>query len=326
MKFLRLATGFLFFAAIFIVPARGQNEKPIRVETDLVSVNVSVTDKQGNPVKGLRQEQFEIFADGARQPVAHFSDAESAVSFGIVFDLRPLSSERTAAILEALRRFAREIPVKDDFFVLTFDGRGSFVFDFVPTEEQIQTELAGKRGEPNSLYDAICLATDKIKEKKTSKQTLLVISDGADGNSRHDFEEMQRHLREFDAQIYAVVFDKTEGEPRILLDVVRQRKLRRVNISKDATPLDRAAVEEMTKTSGGIYHASAMKNSLEIYEMLRHSADDRRRQYVVGFYPANADGKWHKIKINAVSAGEKNKRLFASYRRGYQSPPNRPDK
>lgn len=325
MKFLRLAIVFLFFAAIFIVPARGQNEKPIRVETDLVSINVSVTDKQGNPVKGLRQEQFEIFADGVRQQIAHFSDAESAVSFGIVFDLRPLSNERTSAILEALQRFTKEIPAKDDFFVLTFDGRGSFVFDFVPTEKQIQTELSDKSGEPNSLYDAICLGTDKIKEKKTSKRTLLVISDGADGNSRHDFEEMRRHLREFDAQIYAVVFDRTESEPTILLDVVRQRKLR-LNISKDATPLDRAAVEEMTKASGGIYHASAMNNSLEIYEMLRHSADDRRRQYAIGFYPANADGKWHKIKINVVSAGDKNKRLFASYRRGYQSPPNRSDK
>jgi phosphatidylglycerol---prolipoprotein diacylglyceryl transferase len=328
LKFLPTASMVVVSAAVFTAPANAQDEKPVRVETKLVNVNVSVTDKQGNPIKGLKKEQFEIFDNRVRQQIAHFSDEESPVSFGVVFDLRPVTGERTITVLEALRNFTKQLAAKDDFFVLTFDERGSFIFDFVPTEVQIRTQLSGKRGGPNSLYDAICLAAEKvaekIREKDNRKPTLLVISDGADRGSRHDFGEMQKHLLEFDAQIYAVVFDKNKDQPPALLDVVRERRLR-VNISKDGAPLDRAAIEELTKTSGGIYHASAMKNSLEIYEMLKHGADDARRQYAIGFYPVDANGKRHKLKINVLSAGE-NRRLFASYRRGYTSPSNILDK
>lgn len=323
-KLLPSALLLLMAAGLFTVPANAQDEKPVRVETELVNVNVSVTDKQGSPVKGLKKEHFEILDNGALQQIAHFSDEESAVAFGIVFDMRPLPSERTTAVLEALRLFTKELPASDDFFVIAFDDSGSFSFDFVPTKEQIQSELSGKRGEPNSLYDVICLADDKIKGKKDRKKILIVISDGADRNSRHDFEEMRRHLGGFDTQIYAIVFDKTKSEP-ILLDMIQQRKLR-VNISKDATPLDRAAIEEMTKTSGGMYHASFLKGSREIYEMLNHAANAARRQYTIGFYPAIADGKWHKLKTNVLSGNNKRPRLFASYRRGYQSPPKHSEK
>lgn len=320
MKLLPTAPLLLLSAMLFAITASAQKEKPIRVETELVNINVSVTDKRGNAAKGLKQEQFEIFDNGVRQPIAHFSDQGSAISFGIVLDLRSLTRERTNEILGALRRFTKELPANDDFFVLAFNERGNFVFDFVPTEEQIRTQLSERRNEPASLYDVVCLAADKVRERKSQKPLLLIISDGADGNSRHDFTEMQKHLRAFDTLIYAVVFDKTRSENLTMFDLVRERKLR-VNISKDATPTDRAALEELTRISGGIYHASALKNSLEIYEILRHGGDDARQQYIIGFYPATVDGKWHKIKINILP--EKGVRVFASYRRGYQSPTGR---
>lgn len=328
VKLLPTALMVVVYAAVFTAPANAQDEKPVRVETKLVNVSVSVTDKQGNPIKGLKKEQFEIFDNRVRQQIAHFSDEESPVSFGIVFDLRPVTGERTITVLDALRNFTKQLPEKDDFFVLTFDERGSFVFDFVPTEVQIRTQLSGKRGRPNSLYDAICLAAEKVaervKEKDNRKQTLLVISDGAGRGSRHEFGEMQKHLFEFDTQIYAVAFDRNKEQAPALLDVVRERRLR-VNISKDGAALDRAAIEELAKTSGGIYHASAMKNSLEIYEMLKHGADDARHQYAIGFYPVDANGKWHRLKIIVLPAGE-GRRLFASYRRFYTSPANILDK
>ena len=298
-----------------------------------MNVFVSVTDKRGDPVRGLKPEQFEVFSDGLRQQFAHFSDEESPVAFGAVLDLRSLAPERKAAVLEALRRFTKELPANDDFFVLVFDARGSQLFDFVPTAEQIETQLATTlQREPNSLYDAVCLAVEKIGEKKRFKPALLLISDGADGGgvysrpSRHDFGEMRKHLNEFDAQVYAVVFDKTDGEQVSLIDLVRQRKLR-VNISRDATPLERAAIEDLTKTSGGMYHASPMRNSQEIYEALRHAASDTRGQYAIGFYPPEGDGRSHEIKIRVIPTGKtRGERLFASYRRSFQRPVQGPEK
>jgi hypothetical protein len=54
------------------------------------------------------------------------------------------------------------------------------------------------------------LRRKKSKRRKTPKQTFLVISDGTDRNSRHDFDKMQGPLRGFDVQSFAIVFDKTK--------------------------------------------------------------------------------------------------------------------
>ena len=77
MKFLQSIFVILWLGVFFAASTSAQDEKPIRVETDLVMVNVAVTDQQGNFVKNLRLEQFEIFDDKVKQTVAHFSDEQT---------------------------------------------------------------------------------------------------------------------------------------------------------------------------------------------------------------------------------------------------------
>ena len=105
---------------------------------------------------------------------------------------------------------------------------GNLNLDFIPTIEQIQNQL--NRKDPTSLYDAIYLAADKLRQSKNLKRTLLVISDSADKNSRHSFSELSKQLKSFDVQIYAVIFD--ESEMRSFSDITRGGKFRR-RISSD---------------------------------------------------------------------------------------------
>ncbi len=319
VQILTTSTFVVLAVVSLVISTRAQNEKPIRVETRLVNINVSVTDKRGEYVSGLKAEQFELLVDGKQQTNSHFSHSDSPVALGVVLDIRPFSGERLGIILASLRQFSKTFDPADDLFVLAFDQRGSFVFDFVPTEEQIQTELYMKRAEPNSLYDAICLAAEKLRERNGVKETLLVISDGADSKSRHDLSEMRRHLSEFDAGVYALLLDKAQEETQ-LIDLVQRKKFGRVNISKNGTLLDRAAIQELTKSRGGMYHASAMKNVSEIYELLDKVTQDVRRQYTIGFYPDKADAVRHRIKIKLVPTNGSSARLFVAYRREYSQP------
>ena len=63
----------LMIGVLAVITINAQNEEPIRVETNLVTVNVALTDKQGKPVKGLRQDQFEIYDNKMKQQISHFS-------------------------------------------------------------------------------------------------------------------------------------------------------------------------------------------------------------------------------------------------------------
>ena len=245
-----------------------------------------------------------MFADKSKQQISHFSAEEASVSFGIVYDMHPTTIERTTAVLDSLWAFTKNLGVDDRFFIIAFNERGNLNLDFIPTIEQIENNL--KRSEPKSLYDAIYLAEDKLRESKNLKHTLLVISDSADNKSRHSFSDLSKQLKTLDVQIYALVFD--EAEMWTYSDVTRGKKRNR--LSNDASSLDRAALQELTLKSGGTSLYPATENTLDLYKIYNRIASEMREFYTLSFYPSEAaDGKWHNLRIGLRSVEAANDSL-----------------
>ncbi|MGH9940106.1 MAG: VWA domain-containing protein [Blastocatellia bacterium] len=55
-----------------------QDEPLLRIETDLVQIDVVVTDKQGNLARDLKRADFELFDDGKKQEITHFAVGTAA--------------------------------------------------------------------------------------------------------------------------------------------------------------------------------------------------------------------------------------------------------
>ena len=312
MKFIIFIIFVLMF--VFFGSSVFGHDDAIRVETNLVTVNVAITDKNGKFVKNLRREQFEIFDNRQKQQIADFSIQAAPVTYGIVYDMHPTTAERTAAVLEALRAFTKELRPADRFFVVAFNQKGSLSVDFVPTIEQLEKNLPDRR-EPNSLYDAIYLAAGKLRQSPNLKRTLIVISDSADHGSRHSFSDLSKNLKNLDAQVYAVIFDEDNPYYRdVTLDGNQRRPF-----SRDATALDRAAIQDLTLKSGGAAHFPIGENSRMLYEIYSDIAAEMQRQYAISFYPTSTDGKWHDLRINLRDA-DGSKKFALTYRQGYQSP------
>lgn len=319
MKFIVLNLVVLI-CAIFPTLSFGQNEPPVRIETNLVTLNVAVTDKNGKFVKNLRREQFEIFDNRQKQQIAHFSVKEAPVTYGIVYDLHPTTAERTNTVLEALRSFTKELRPIDRFFVVAFNQTGSLSVDFVPSFEHLEKNLPARR-EPTSLYDAIYAAAARLRESGNPKRTLVVVSDTADHGSRHSFSDLSKSLKNLDVQVYAVIFDENDPYYR---DVTVGGNRRRPLLS-DASALDRAAMQDLTLKSGGAAHFPFGENSRMLYEIYSDIAAEMRRQYTISFYPPEPDGKWHDLRVNLRDA-EGSQKFALTYRRGYQSPPEKDEK
>lgn len=98
LKLSRFAAVVLLAAGMSTI-ARAQDEEKITVSANLVTVNVSATDSRGQYVQGLGAGQFEVFADGVRQRVAHFSSEDAPFSVGVVYDMHPTTRERGAGEL-----------------------------------------------------------------------------------------------------------------------------------------------------------------------------------------------------------------------------------
>jgi Ca-activated chloride channel homolog len=317
MKLLKnILTAGIFFTA-FSAGSPAQDD-PIRVATNLVTINVAVTDKSGGYVKNLKREDFEVWDNKNRQAIDDFSAEDVPVSFGIVYDLHPTTDERTRTVLEALRRFTKDLKPKDNFFVTVFNERGSLTTDFVPQPEQIDANLTdAKSATPNSLYDAIFAASAKIRERRNTKQVLLVLSDGEDNSSHHGLKELRTHLRSVNLPVYAVSFGRDNRRFAGYYDIYRNQGRQTLGAA-ETSQLSTAALNEISKASGGQTFDRAVENRYLLFGLFKKVYSEVENQYVIGFYPEMADGKWHKLKITVKSpTGKKYK--FSS-RKGYLSP------
>ncbi len=295
-----------------------QDDDEIRVETNFVTVNAAVTDKNGSYVKNLKREDFEIWDSGIKQTIEIFSAEESSVSFGIIYDMHPTTDERTKLVLDSLRQFTKDLRQKDNFFVTVFNERGSLTTEFVPTAEQISANLTDiKPTTPNSLYDTIFAASGKVRERKNTKQVLLVITDGEDNSSDHSLKELRTHLRSVNLPVYSISFSNENRRNSGYSDLYRNQG-RQILGALEASQLNTAALEEISKSSGGQTFERAVQNRFLLFGIFKKVLAEIENQYVIGFYPEDSDGKWHKLKVTVKAPSGKKYKL--SNRKGYMSP------
>jgi len=313
MKFIKILLLAIILLTTTFINTFAQDDETINVETNLVTLNVAVTDKDGNYVKNLKREDFEVFDGALKQQIEQFSSEDAPVYFGIVYDMQRANDEQTKNVLEALRRFSTQLGQKDDYFVTIFNERGSLTTDFVPTGEQIVKNL--ETNKPHSLYDVIIAATEKTRSRKNAKQVLLVLSDGENRASQNSLKELRQHLRSVNMPVYTVSLNGAERRVWNYREIYRGQQWRALDID-ETNELNKAALDEISKTSGGQSFEKTIYNRLYLYTIFTKILTEVENQYVIGFYPETTDGKWHKLKVGVKTGKEK---LNLSNRKGYQS-------
>lgn len=278
-----------------------QADGKIILDTEVVNVIISVTDPYGRFVTGLGKDHFEVFDDKVKQQIAHFTDDDSPVSLGIVYDVSGSMKERVSRSIRALRRFIETSHNDDDFFLIGFNDRAKLVQDFTTSGDSILGKLmfVNPHGS-TALYDAAYLAVEKVQQGRHSKKALLIVSDGQDNNSRYTYKELRNRVKEADVQIYAIGIT----DP----------------VNDSLAGFGRGILEEMTRMTGGRAFFPNAYNEPELVEICTRIALELRHQYSVGFYPTDiaSEAKWHKVQIK-VNPPRGLGRLSLTYRDGYPS-------
>lgn len=310
----------LLFLNIFIFSTGSfaqQIDDTIKVDTNLVTIGVSVSDSKGRFIEGLQKEDFQIFDNASNQKVSFLLAEEAPVSFGIIYDLHPTTSTQTKLVLNSLTKFTSELREIDRFSITIFNEHGSITTGFVPTLEQVERHLSTDiKDKPNSLYDAIFLASEELEETGISKKALLIISDGKDDYSHHSFSSLSEKLNSFNVQIHAVILNEREKWDYADLSSTNQPKVLDLNRFK----LEEAKIRELSRKSGGGTTSEPIYNSEHLSEIFRRIATEMQQQYLLGFYPREGDSNKHKLRIELLSK-EADEDPNLSYRREYKSNP-----
>jgi Ca-activated chloride channel homolog len=192
---------FLLLAVLLAPPQKPQ--APIRVDVEVVTVNVRVTDAQGRTVLGLKTADFQLWEDRVEQKVEYFSIEEIPASIGIIFDVSASMAEALHPAQAAVREFMNMGTTEDEFFLITFNDRPHVEADFTRDPAKILNQLLLRQAKGSTaLWDAMYLGVQKLKSGQNPRKALISVTDMDDNHSRYSQKDFAELMREQDIQIY----------------------------------------------------------------------------------------------------------------------------
>jgi Ca-activated chloride channel homolog len=265
-------TVFILAALLFI--GRGvvvyAEQKSIKVDVELVMVNVSVTDSDNHSVTDLKAENFQIFEDKVEQKIRYFSSEAAPLSLGIVFDISHSMERKLDFAKDAAVKFLQTGTPDDEYFLVEFSSRARIAEGFTSDIKRLRDRLSLTPAEgATALYDAVYLGLSKLKGGQNPKKALLLITDGEDNHSRYSRGDIRDVVRESDAQIYVI-------------------------------DLGRALIGDLADMTGGHSYRTSVNDIEDTCEKI---ALELKNQYVVGYESSNRnkDGKFRKVRVRVMS-------------------------
>jgi len=181
----------------------------VRVNTTLVSIPVSVMDRDGKYIPNLRKEDFRIWEDGVEQQVAYFASTEKPFTVALVIDTSGSVRERLQEIQDAAMSFVNDLRPDDRVMVVSFDDRIRFILA-EPTNDRYAIRGAIQQvraGDGTRLYDAVDQVIGKLNRIE-GRKAIVLFTDGVDTTSKHQtYESTVSEAEELDALIYPIEFD-----------------------------------------------------------------------------------------------------------------------
>jgi len=287
-------------------PSAGQPQdaggESIKIQTEMVQLDVKVTDQTGRSAPGLTKDDFAVYEDKVGQNIESVSSEEAPVSMGLVIDTSGSMYAKIYTVAEAARGLIRQMRPDDEAFLVQFKTEAELVREFTSDPRSLEDalkELYVSGG--TALLDAIIATADHAHEKgRRRRKALVVITDGVEKNSSAKEKEVIEAMKEDEVQVYLVGFvDKEES------------------FSLFGSPAKKAKdlLTRLAEDSGG--RAFFPTDVRETPAISAQIDKDLRAQYVISYYPNNdrRNDVFHTVRV-VVDHGD-NRKLIARTRQGY---------
>jgi VWFA-related protein len=295
-----LASLWLFLLMISTSTVTGQDrDEVIRVDTELAAFEVSVTDKNGKPVRNLTAGDFRVFEDGKERQIDFFQPIkkqDDGRPLSIVFAL-DVSGSMTTAELERLRmamqNFVGKLADYNSYFAITaFAMEVKTLQSFTNRPDRLERSFdklqRDQKGLSTHAYDAVDDAIRMLGRKspkqimgRLPKRAVIIITDGFPVGDVVSPETVIERANTAETSVFAVIlpsYSRVQGAKKPLL-----------------TPLEASGVIE--KTGGKSFYAT--DNNFE--PLFKALAEEITASYAVAFYPndENREGKQRSVRIES---------------------------
>jgi VWFA-related protein len=290
------------------------DEEVINIETNLITVPVSVYDRNGLYIPNLRQSEFKIFEDGKEQEIAYFGTTDKPFTVILLIDMSSSTEYKIEEIQAAAIAFVDQLKPVDSVMVIQFDERVSVLAETTNDRQKIYKAIRRTGfGGGTSLYEAVDLSLGKRLAKIEGRKAVVLFTDGVDTTSRGaSYESTVREAEESEAMIFPIYYNTylsmrgigtggvmstppTLGIPPILGGG------RGTGMSSEDYARGRAYLAELAAATGGrVFRPDSTPGGLNA--AFEGIAEELRRQYVIGYYPqeegAPGERKQIRVRVN----------------------------
>src|SRR5215475_8819909 len=281
--------------------SRDAGGESIKIPTEMVQLDVKVTDQSGQPVSGLTKNDFAVYEDKVSQSIESVSSEEAPVSLGLAIDSSGSMRPKLYTVSDAARGLIRQMRPGDETFLVLFNTDAELIQEF--TSDRRELEEALRRiyaGGGTALLDAIIAVADHAREKgRLRRKALVVITDGLEKNSSSKEKAVIEAMKVDEVQLYLVgLLEEGEGGWPFGKSQGAKGKDLLIHLAEDS--------------GGRAFFPTDVKETPAIAAQI---AKDLRAQYVISYYPNNdrRDGSFHSVRVVVNN----NHKLIARTRQGY---------
>lgn len=329
---MKIARALIFFI-LLIFPAEfysqtADSNQSQKSNKALISVPVTVSDREGRYIPGLKKENFSVFEDGIKQNIAFFETYEEPVNIALLLDTSGSTENVLTQIKAAGKDFVELLNRQDKCLIATFDSQVKILNPLTSDRQALKSSLDQVKSAEiggTLMYRAVEQTVQNLFADAQGRKVVVLLTDGKDFGSAVTIEELLRELEESDVIIYTV-FYKTGANLNLPIsskDKKRNKKLRRrlketqnaptgpvyMPTEQETAARERSeeneaieALKSLSDTTAGRFYQSDAPKLSEIFKKV---AGELREQYRLGFQSTRAanDQAAHDIIVKVDQPG-----------------------
>lgn len=262
-----------------------QPDQPVfRSSVRTVPIYATVIDSGGRLVPDLEQSDFTLLDNGKPAEMILFSNESQPFTAVVMLDTSASMTANLKLLNRAAEQFVLRLLPVDRAQVGAFNDKIQLSGEFTNDRDALIGALNDLYfGNPTRLNDAIGASLDAL-QGIDGRRVILVFTDGEDTSSRTGFKTVLERARDEEVMVYSIGL---ESEYFNGMRVVRSRPSRDLRKIAD-------------ETGGGYFE---LAKTAELASTFTRVAQELRSQYLIGFAPAQLDGKVHKLELKINKPG-----------------------